>query len=153
VGDDAVGHALFADAGGQRAGIDAGDADDVALLEPGVEPFDRPVVRGVGDVGAQHAATDAGERGHVDGLDVLVIGADIADMGEGEGDDLAGIGGVGQDLLVAGHGGVEADLAGGVTDGADAAALEARAVREDQRAVAGFAASRTWRGSKVSGYG
>ena len=38
------------------------------------------------------------------------VGADIADMGEGEGDDLPGVGGIGQRLLVAGHAGVEADL-------------------------------------------
>ena len=31
--------------------------------------------------------------------------------GKREGDDLPGIGGIGQDLLIAGHGGVEADLA------------------------------------------
>ena len=78
-----------------------------------------------------HAA-DARERGHVDRLDVLVVGADIADMGEGEGDDLAGVGGVGEDLLVAGHRGVEADLARRVADRADAAAFEAGAVLEDQ---------------------
>ena len=47
------------------------------------------------------------------GLDVLAVGADIADMGKGEGDDLTGIGGVGQDFLIAGDRGVEADLADG----------------------------------------
>ena len=46
-----------------------------------------------------------------EGLDVFVIGADDADMGKGEGDDLPGIGGIGEDLLIAGHRGVEADLA------------------------------------------
>jgi hypothetical protein len=50
-------------------------------------------------------------RGGVVALDVLVVGADIADMREGEGDDLPGIGRVGQDFLIAGHRGVEADLA------------------------------------------
>ncbi len=84
-----------------------------------------PVIGRIGDIGFEHHAADAGQRRHVDGLDVLVIGADIADMREGEGDDLPGIGRIGQDLLVAGHGGVEADLARGMADGADAAALEA----------------------------
>ena len=133
MGDDAVGHAVLADAGGQRPGVDAGDADDVALLEPGIEPLGGAVVGGIGDVGLEHDAADARERRHVDGLDVLVVGADIADMREGEGDDLAGVGRIGEDLLVAGHGGVEADLARRVADRADAAALEARAVREDQK--------------------
>ena len=44
-------------------------------------------------------------------LDVLVVRADIANVGEGEGDDLAGVGGIGEDLLVAGHRRVEAQLA------------------------------------------
>jgi hypothetical protein len=138
VGDDAVRHALFADAGGQRPRVDAGDADDVALLQPGVEPLDRPVVGRVGDVGAQHRAADARERRHVHRLDVLVVGADVADVREGEGDDLAGIGGIGEDLLVAGHRRVEADLARGVADGADAVALEARAIVQDQEGGRAF---------------
>ena len=61
------------------------------------------------------------------------IGADVADMGEGEGDDLPGIGRVGQRLLIAGHAGVEAHLgrlARGV--GAEAAAPEHRAVAEHE---------------------
>jgi hypothetical protein len=132
MGDDAVGHAAFADVRGQRAGIDPGDADDVALPQPLVELFDGAVVGRVGDVGTEHDAADARERRHVHRLDVLVVGADVADMGEGEGDDLAGIGGVGQDLLVAGHRGVEADLARGMADRADAAALKAGAVAKDQ---------------------
>ena len=69
---------------------------------------------------------------HVDSLDVLVVGADIADVGKGEGYDLAGIGGVGQDLLVAGHGGVEAHFAGRMAHRTDAAPLETGAVSEDQ---------------------
>jgi hypothetical protein len=43
-------------------------------------------------------------------FNVLVIGADIADMREGEGDDLAEIGGIGEDFLVAGQRRVEADF-------------------------------------------
>ena len=51
---------------------------------------------GLGDVGA---ARRSRAPPAVDGLDVLSVGADIADMREGEGDDLAGIGGIGEDLL------------------------------------------------------
>ena len=81
---------------------------------------------------AQHTPRAAG----VDRLDVLGVGADIADMREGEGDDLAGIGGIGHDLLIAGHRGVEADLADRCARGADAPAPEHRAVGENQTAVA-----------------
>ena len=129
---DGVGHALLADERGQRARVDAGDADDAARLQPLVEVPGGAVVRRIGDVGLEDAAAHARGGGHVDGLDVLVVDADIADMGEGEGDDLAGIGGVGQDLLIAGHRRVEADLADGRALGAEAMAFDHRAVGEDE---------------------
>ena len=132
VDDDGVGHALRPDQRGQRAGVDAGDADDAACPQPLVEVSRGAVIRRLGDVGLQNAAADAGGGGEVDGLDVLVIDADIADMGKGEGDDLAGIGGVGEDLLVAGHGGIEADLADGLAGRADAMALDHGPVGEDE---------------------
>ena len=65
-------------------------------------------------------------------LDVLLVGADIADVREREGDDLAGIGGIGEDLLVAGHRGVEAHLADRVAGRAEAEAFEHGAVGEHQ---------------------
>ena len=72
----------------------------------------------------QHDAARARRRREVDGLDVLLVGADIADVGKGESDDLPGIGRIGEDLLVAGHGGVEADFADGVAGRAEADAFE-----------------------------
>ena len=67
----------------------------------------------------------AAERGGgVDDLDVLVVDADDPDMGEGEGDDLGGVGGVGEDFLVARHRRVEADLADRRAGRADAEALD-----------------------------
>ena len=57
-------------------------------------------------------------------LDVFVVGADDADMGEGEGDDLPGIRGIRQDLLIPGHRGVEADLADGGGRRAERVAVE-----------------------------
>ena len=85
--------------------------DDAARFQPVVEAAGGAVVRGRRDGGMQNDAAGARPRRQVDALDVVLVGADIADMREGEGDDLPGIGGVGEDLLVAGHGGVEADLA------------------------------------------
>src|SRR5207302_9102021 len=67
------------------------------------------------------------------GLDVLVVGANIADMGKGEGDDLAGIGRIGEDLLIAGHRGIEADLADRMAGGAKAKALQQCAVGKDEQ--------------------
>ncbi len=134
VRDHPVGHALVADARGQRARVDAAERDDPPRLEPLVELLHRPVVGGVGHIRAQHAAAHARAHGEIGGLGVLPVGADVADVGEGEGDDLAGVGGIGQDLLVAGHGGVEAHLAGGGAGGAQPVAGDDGAVRQHQPA-------------------
>ena len=47
----------------------------------------------------------------LDRLHILVVGADVADVREGEGDDLLGVGRVGHHFLVTGHRRVEAQLA------------------------------------------
>ena len=44
-------------------------------------------------------------------LHVLVVDAVVADLGVGHRDDLAAVAGIGEDFLIAGHGGVETDLA------------------------------------------
>ena len=67
--------------------------------------------------------TAAGDLFHV-----LQVHPDIADVGKGEGDDLGHVGGIGEDLLVAGHGGVEADLAHRLAFGPMALSLQHRAV-------------------------
>jgi hypothetical protein len=119
---------MVADAPGETAGIDAGDADQVAVLQPGVEMRGGAEIGRLRDVGGKDQATGGGARR----LDILRIGPDIADMREGEGDDLAGKGGVGQALLIAGHRGVEAHLADRLAGGADAATVEPRAVGQNQ---------------------
>ncbi len=131
--DNGVGHALLADQRGQRAGVDARQGDDAALLQPLVEVAGGAVVGRVGDIGLEDGADGAGAGDRIEVLDVLVIGADIADMREGEGDDLAGIGRVGEDFLVAGQRRVEADLGDGGTRGAQAAALDDGAVGQHQK--------------------
>ena len=100
-------------------------------------------IRRTRNVGA-HDGADRGRRSRgIDDFDVLVVDADDPDMREGEGDDLGGVGGVGQDLLVARHRRVEADLADRRAARADSEALDNRAVREhdnagrDARAPAG----------------
>jgi len=130
-----VGHALEANSAGERARVDAGEADDAARFEPLVEMASRAVIRRRRDGGVQHDAARPRRRRHVHRLDVVLVGADIADMREREGDDLPGVGGIGEDLLVAGHGGVEADLAHRMAGCAKAQAFEHGAVREhEQRA-------------------
>jgi hypothetical protein len=89
VRDDAVRHTLLADEIGQRAGVDAGEADDAARRQPAVEAAHGAIVRRLGDGAADDAAAHADDVGHADRLDVLVVGADVADVRKGEGDDLA----------------------------------------------------------------
>ena len=60
---------------------------------------------------------------HVFGVDAVV-----ADLRIGHGDDLATIAGIGEDFLVAGHRGVETDLAVDLAEGAEGRSGEDRAV-------------------------
>ena len=133
MGDHGVRHAALADEGGQRPGVDAVEPDDAPRLQPGVEPPRRTEIRGIGDVGANDHAARAGARRQIDRLDVFLIRADIADMGKSEGDDLAGVGGIGQDLLIAGHRRVEADFADRGAGRAEANPFEYDAVGHDQQ--------------------
>ena len=66
----------------------------------------RAEIGGLGDIGPEHQPA----RRRLGGFQVFRVGPDIADMGEGEGDYLAGIGGIGEDFLIAGDRGVETDL-------------------------------------------
>ena len=132
VGDDGVGHAVVADEGCERPRVDPGDADDAARLQPGVEMARRAPARRVGDGRGDDRAADAGGGGRVEALQVFVVGAGIADMRKGEGDDLAGIRGVGEDFLVAGHCGVETDLAIGGPGLTDAESFEDGAVGQHE---------------------
>ena len=64
-------------------------------------------------------------------LDILVIGPDIADVRESEGDDLFRIARVGHHFLIAGHGRVEAQLADRFALGAEALSPHRPPVGED----------------------
>jgi len=55
----------------------------------------------------RQASHDEATRPHAARLDIFRIGAGIADMRIGQGDNLSGIGRVGENFLIAGHGGVE----------------------------------------------
>ena len=129
--------AVLCAGGAQQAGqaprIDAGDADEAALLEPAFEMLHRTPIGWLGDVGAQHEP----ERRRRACLQVVVVGSDIADMGKGEGDDLPGVGRIGQNFLVAAHCGVEADLAHSFALRAEAPAMKDRSVGERERRSGG----------------
>ena len=137
---DAVRHSLFADQRRQGTGIQPGHGRDVVLLQPGIQRLQVAVVGGIFRIRPH----DQTAHGRGQGLDILGIGAHDADMGKGEGHDLPGIGGIGQDFLITGHGGVEADLAQARAQRAEAGAFEG-AIRQQQAATR----KRARRGSSV----
>jgi hypothetical protein len=98
--------ALLADRAGQPARVEPADGDPARAPPASPTEVARAPVRRLGRVPFHHHAL--GHR--VGGFVILGVHADIADMGEGEGHDLPGIGGVGHDLLIARHRGVEAQL-------------------------------------------
>ena len=108
VGDDAVRRAPVADAPGQPPRVDPRDRRRChGTLSQGSSDWVGAVIGGLGD---RRRAPRPRAAGVVVSMSSCV-GADIADMGKGEGDDLPGIGRIGQDFLIAGDRGVEADFA------------------------------------------
>ena len=132
--DHGVGHALVANERRQRARVDAVKPDDPARGEPIGEMPLRAVIGGVGDGRGENGADRAGAPGQIDRLYVFVVGADIADMRKGEGDDLRGVGRIGENFLIAGHGRVETDLAHRLAPRADAERLDDFARGQHQHA-------------------
>ena len=98
------------------------------LLQIGIQPvLAAEVAAAPGQV-----ADDERLRPGAGGFVVLMIDAVVADEGIAHHNALSGVGGVGQDLLIAGHGGVEHHLADPLLTGADAAAREGHTVFPDQ---------------------
>ena len=74
------------------------------------------------------------EAPHLDALRLHVLGVDAVVTGQrvGEDEDLAGVGGIGEHLLVAGHRGGEDDLAVAAAHGPERPAGEGGAVFQDE---------------------
>ena len=106
VGDGSVRRSEIANVPGQPARIHSGNTDQPIMFEPSIQRLRCAIVGRPGNRGAQDEAAGGGRRR----FDVFPVGPDVADMGEGEGDDLAGVRRVRQDLLVAGDRGIEADF-------------------------------------------
>ncbi len=108
----------------QRAGIEivddrnAGAGQEIVGLGVGAP------VAGDGRELAHHQTFDVGAGGFV----IVGAGAVVADLRVGEDDDLAGIGRVGENFLIAGEGGIEDHLAGPFGGRTKTPALEDRAV-------------------------
>mgnify|MGYP000979433880 CR=1 FL=1 len=99
-------HVAQLELSGGDAGIDVGDRDNSALLEVLLQVLLVAVIAGQQGQVPDHQAGGP----NLCGLFIFAVGAGVADMGIGEGDNLARIGRVGQNFLIAGHGGVENHL-------------------------------------------
>ena len=137
MGDDGIRHAVLADQHGQGARVDAGYADNAARAQPLVQVLAGPVAGGLRYRRMHNAAPDARGGGEVRCLDVLGIGAGVADVREGKHHDLPGIGRVGEDFLISGNRGVEANLACGLSNRANAEALNNQAIGQNNRGCVG----------------
>src|SRR5690606_30767751 len=104
--DGGAHHTLVAQVAGARPGAGEGDADDSLAAQFLFEGALGPPVRD--DAGG--FADDV--SGHPDpvGFGVVVVDPRVADVRCGHHHDLAVVGGVGEDLLVSGHSGVEHDF-------------------------------------------
>ena len=108
----------------QRPGVDAFEADDVRACEIVVQIA---VGAEVAHAAAVLADDEAGQMRLV-AFDVLGVDAVVADLRVGHRDDLAAIARIGEDFLIAGHRGVEADLAVDLAVGAEGSAGKDRSV-------------------------
>ena len=130
VRDHGVGRAVQADTARQRARVHARQAD----LPMRATPVDEFVAGAEIGMRGDFLPHDAAQRAEAAALVVFLVRADIADMRESEGDDLAVIARIGQHFLIAGHRGVEADLAHRRSRGAEALAPDSGPIRQHEDA-------------------
>ncbi len=131
---NAAGHrAGVAQDPGEAAGVDPGDARHAVPAQHGVEAGLGPMVAVAScERTDDDASTERAARFEVGG-----VGAVVADVRRGEGDDLAGVTGVGDDLLIAAQDRVEHDLSRRDRPfGAEQLTFEDAAVGEHQCALA-----------------
>src|SRR5262249_8566683 len=120
--------ALLTDVARERARVDALDGHHAALLEEfGETSFGAPRARELGRLAHHQRLGKEPAR-----LEEVGAHAVVADQGISEGDDLPGVRGIAQDLLIPGHRRVEDDFAVGLALGAQAAAAEDAPVLERQ---------------------
>ena len=149
VRDDGVGGAAHADTLGQRTGIDTRNADAAPCAHPVIEIAGRAERGCRRDRLAHHTA----ERVRIGRFDIVLVGADIADVREGESDDLAGVGRIRNHLLIARHRGVETDFADGYAFGAKALAPDHRTISQNQYAGRAFGLGRRGRSGHGGSFG
>ena len=126
MGQGCVRGALLPDRAGQAARVNAADTDAAALAQPFSQFLRRAPVRWF-----RRVPFDNHALGHRFGAFVIFGGdAGIADMREGESHDLTGIRGVGHDLLIAGHCGIETQFGHLGAGGAEPLSVKNRSISQ-----------------------
>jgi hypothetical protein len=126
--DAAVLRALRAQVAREPPRVDVADGDQGVAREVGGEVLlPAPARSHQGQV-----ADDEARGVDLARLDVFRVGPGVADVRVGERDDLAGVGGIGEDLLVTRHRGVEDHLSDRLAVGSDAAPAKNTPVGENQ---------------------
>ena len=114
----------------KSAGVDAADADDALLLHLLRQRARRTPVR---DTVCKVADNEAGDPNlRAVRLVVLVVPTGVTNLRRRRDHDLAVVGGVGEDLLVSGHSGVEHDFTEGLPFCTEGDPVEDSAVLQDQ---------------------
>ena len=80
----------------------------------------------------EDAAPDARQCRQVRGFDILIIDTDVANVWKSKSDDLARIGGIGEDLLITSDRRIEANLTNGAAFGAKALASNHRSIGKNE---------------------
>src|SRR6202023_3069675 len=135
-GDNAAQRADLANMAHERAGIDVPDGGNLVAVEIKLRGF-----RGA-PVGADLRELADNQRFDMGLLCLFIIDvrANIADVGVCEANNLAGVTGVGEYLLISGEAGVENDFAAPARDRAGRAAIKYAPVfqRENRRSMRNF---------------
>src|SRR5215471_2510295 len=127
--NDAAHRSFQTDMPYESARVDAGDNWNSMLREVLVERFGRPPVAW----NRRHALDDECFQERFAGFDIFGIDAGVADQRIRHRDDLTGVGGVCQDLLITRHGCIENDFAYGFTFKAVSVAPKNAPILEQQR--------------------
>ena len=132
----------------QGPGVDAGDANYPMLLEPGRQALlAAPAAGPWGQLAGNHPA----RMGPI-GLLVLGVNARIAQFRIGKGDELALIARVGDDLLVAGHAGVEDHFTNRATAGPKGLTAQHQTIGQHQQGRVRAALGRALLGLGLGGW-
>ena len=125
---------MLADRAGEAAGVNTAHSDAAPCGQPCGQVLLHPPIGGLCWIPFHNHPC----RDWIGGLVILGGDACVANMREGEGYDLPSIGGVGHNLLIARHRGVEAQLGNGLACGAKTLAVEHGSISQNKTCSGAF---------------